>query len=250
MNNIIKGSTDFNRVRDGRNSPDAYFDVDLTNAGDRIVNIAGNSFYIDANPDDGNAVVYFQETDNLRGPTPFYVSPGFIARIPFTQIRIANVSQPGKKIRIVYGVDTDFQPGSVSQVSFAGEVSVNDVVQSTNQHYFRSANTVLAYTVAPIVLPAANTNGIALTAIYSNIQSGVGGTLRHSFVAAPASPASFNSGTNRIFLSFLRGANGSILNFSNAALNRIIPIGWGLYDLDESTSATGSVEVALEYRIM
>jgi len=126
MNQLQKPSSDFSSVRDGRNAPDFYFDLDLSTTFDQIINIAGNSFYCDANPVDGNFVVYFQETDSLRGPTPFYASPGFIARIPFTQIRVTNTTaQPGKKARIVYGTDTDFQPGSVSQITLSGNVGIN-----------------------------------------------------------------------------------------------------------------------------
>lgn len=159
MNHILPGTTNFNRVRDGRNSPDAYFDFDLTTARDEFINVAGNSFYIDANPADGNAVVYFQETDNLRGPTPFYVSPGFIARIPFTQIRIRNTSQPGKKIRIVYGVDTDFQPGSVSQVSFAGRVDINGATYTNTI----GVSGFTAGAATQLIAPGTNLNGIVLS---------------------------------------------------------------------------------------
>ena len=126
MTDFKRPSSDFNSVRDGRNAPDFYFDLDLSTTFDRFINIAGNSFYCDANPVDGNFVVYFQETDSLRGPTPFYASPGFIARIPFTQIRVVNsTAQPGKKARVVYGTDTDFQPGSVSQITLSGNVGIN-----------------------------------------------------------------------------------------------------------------------------
>lgn len=124
MNKIFSPSTDFNSVRDGRNAPDFFFDLDLSAPFDQFINVAGNSFYCDANPNDGNFVVYFQETDSLRGPTPFYASPGFIARIPFTQIRVVNLTaQPGKKARVVYGTDTDFQPGSVAQIAIGGSVA-------------------------------------------------------------------------------------------------------------------------------
>lgn len=119
MNNrLIPPTSDFNSVRDGRASPDFYFDLDLTAVFDTVVQMAGNSFYIDANPSDGVCTAFFQDTASDSTPTPFYISPGFIARIPFTQIRFWNpVAQPGKKIRVIYGTDTEFQPGSVTQLS-------------------------------------------------------------------------------------------------------------------------------------
>lgn len=138
MNQLIQSSTDFRSVRDGRNSPDFYFDVDLSTARSiaagtaLIVNVAGNSFYCDANPGDGNAVVKFQDTNLDRVSTPFYVSPGFIAKIPFTQMLIENVAQPGKKIRIAYGVDVEFFPGSVSQIALTGASTDDYIAKSAN----------------------------------------------------------------------------------------------------------------------
>lgn len=189
MNKFSRPTTDFNRVRDGRNSPDAYFDIDLNVAGEQITNIAGNSFYIDANPADGNAVVYFQETDNLRGPTPFYVSPGFIARIPFTQIRVVWASQPGKKIRIVYGVDTDFQPGSVSQVSFAGVVISRPEPITGN---YVSTTLQTANVAVNIFTAASNPTGAYI--YQAQASSGAGATPQASFIAKATAPASVIDG--------------------------------------------------------
>lgn len=41
---------------------------------------------------------------------------------------IENSAQVGKKIRIVYGVDVDFQPGSVAQQSISGSISTIEAV--------------------------------------------------------------------------------------------------------------------------
>lgn len=248
--NFKSPSTDFNRVRDGRNAPDAYFDIDLSIAGDQFFNIAGNSFYVDSNTFDGTATVYFQETDNLRGPTPFTVTPGFIARIPFTQIRVVWASQPGKKIRLIYGVDTDFQPGSVSQVSFAGNVTIQDVIGNTNQHYFRGAIAALGFAAVPIVTAAANTNGIMITGMFCNVQAVASGVLRHGFVCAPTAPANFTSRANQIILAYTRSVNSALNFFGTNNNSRVIPPGWGIFDVDESTIAGGAIDVALEYRIL
>lgn len=123
MKNLIAPSTNFAAVRDGRNSQVFYVDVALDTARSAaagtglVLPISGNSFYIDANPADGNAFVHFQDTNFDRGPVPLYVSPGAIFNIPYTQVLIENSAQPGKKIRIAYGVDVDFQPGSVATLS-------------------------------------------------------------------------------------------------------------------------------------
>jgi hypothetical protein len=246
MNNIIKGSTDFNRVRDGRNSPDAYFDFDLTTARDEMINVAGNSFYIDANPEDGNAVVYFQETDNLRGPTPFYVSPGFIARIPFTQIRIRNTSQPGKKIRVVYGVDTDFQPGSVSQVSFAGEVTINDVIASTVQSVGASGAIPIGANNSVLLAAGGTPLGINLKSVSLSATAGAASATEVAFIAAPAPPAGFTG--NFVTLGFLRVSNAASANVDELNFARLIPPNWGLYARYTASAAIGSFGVQVSYQ--
>ena len=117
MDKLLKSDVNFQRVRDGRNALPFYFDLNLSTARSVaagthfIANVAGDSFYADANPIDGNCVVHFQDTNLDRAAVPFYVSPGFIANVPFTQLLIENAAQPGKKIRVAYGVDIDFQPG-------------------------------------------------------------------------------------------------------------------------------------------
>lgn len=127
-NKLIAPSTDFRAVRDGRNSQVFYVDIALDTARSAaagtglVLPISGNSFYCDANPTDGNAFVHFQDTNFDRGPVPLYVSPGTIFNIPYTKILLENSAQPGKKIRIAYGIDVDFQPGSVAQISIAGNV--------------------------------------------------------------------------------------------------------------------------------
>lgn len=133
-NILSKPTTPFDAVRDGRRSPIFYFDVDLTNARSKaanthlLVNVAGDSFLSDKNPYlCGDATVYFQDTA-LTGlaPAPVYVEPGFIARVPFTQLLIENEAQPGKILRVHYGVNIDFTPGASSSVNVNGSVEVID----------------------------------------------------------------------------------------------------------------------------
>lgn len=233
MNKILQSSTDFNRVRDGRNSPDAYFDFDLTNARDEFINIAGNSFYVDANPMDGNAVVYFQETDNLRGPTPFYVSPGFIARIPFTQVRIRNTAQPGKKIRVVYGVDTDFQPGSVSQVSFAGAVDVQPTLPTNG---WNDASVLVANTPVTVFTPAANVNGAIVYSLQSNESYAT--AQNAAFVAKSSPPVSVVDGIivcQALVFAVTAGQENQSVDMT---VSRRIPAGLGLYYISSAVPSS------------
>lgn len=224
MNHLQKSSVDFNAVRDGRTSPDFYIDVDLSNIGDQIFNIAGNSFYVDANPSDGNAIVYFQDTDKLSGPTPFYVSPGFIARIPFTQIRVRNSSQPGKKIRIVYGTDTDFQPGSVSQVTFAGNVTLNGFVYNNS-----FALTALAVGANALIAPASNPNGMILSNLDATYLCSANG--QANILAKSSPPASFVDGDGIGTVKFSGQSSGGAASFYNYQLINPMYIapGKGLY---------------------
>lgn len=115
---LKKPSTDFGAVRDGRQALPFYVDIDLTTArsiaaGTALkLDIAGNSFFTDADTSTGgNGIVHFQDTSLGISSAPFFVSPGFIANVGFTQLLIENTAQAGKKMRIFYGVDIDFQAG-------------------------------------------------------------------------------------------------------------------------------------------
>lgn len=125
MDFLKKSSIDFGEVRDGRRATPLYIDIDLSvpYANGRVINIAGNSVYVDPDPlNSGFATVYFEDVA-LQAATPFYVSGGFIANVPFTQLRIVNVGQPGKFLRIFYGVDVDFRAGSTNKLVLDGFVT-------------------------------------------------------------------------------------------------------------------------------
>jgi len=177
---LIKPSTDFRAVRDGRNSQVFYVDVALdtsrsASAGTALVlPISGNSFYIDANPSDGNALVHFQDTNFDRGPAPLYVSPGAIFNIPFTQVLIENTAQAGKKIRIAYGIDVDFQPGSVSQIAVTNNGGFTAVRPETNTNFYNVSAALAINTAEQVIAPVANVNGaIILTATHVGMETGV-----------------------------------------------------------------------------
>ena len=218
---IIRPSTDFGAVRDGRNAPDFYFDIDLTVAGELVVPIAGNSFYCDADPSNGNAIVHFQDTNLDRTPTPFYISPGFIARIPFTQCRFVWSAQPGKKIRVIYGTDTDFQPGSVSQVTFAGNVNINGATY--NASFIQNS---IAVGANQIIAPGANVNGVILSNLNISYNITAGGAA--SILAKSTPPASITDG-DAIGCTILTSPGPSAI-FEYQLINPVfIPPGRGLY---------------------
>ena len=151
---IEKPSIDFQPVRDQRRSMLLYYDLDLTNARSyaagthELLPVAGNSFYVDQNLTiSGEATAHFQDSVNA-GSAPVFVNPGFIARVPFTQIIFENDAQPGKILRFFYGVDVDFIPG----------VNANIVLNSTVPPRFTAANTQKTVTNASAQLVAANTS--------------------------------------------------------------------------------------------
>lgn len=146
---LTSPSTDFRRVRDGREAIPLYIDVDLatartTDAQALVLPIAGNSFYIDANPSDGVCTVQFQNTNFDRATAPIYCGPGAIFNVPFTQVLIRNAAQAGKKIRIVYGVDIDFIAGSIASVQAQVAPTAITPAQTQNTVGTSSANLVAA----------------------------------------------------------------------------------------------------------
>jgi hypothetical protein len=91
-----------------------------------ILPLSGNSFYIDQDPSIvGNATVHFQDTNLGQSSTPIYVGPGFIAKVPFTQLLIENkTAQAGKVLRIVYGTDVDFTAGVNATIAISDQPPV------------------------------------------------------------------------------------------------------------------------------
>lgn len=128
MDNIYSGvllqpTISFDGVRDGRRSTLAWQEIDLSvprsilNGTHLVINMAGDSFYADKGLSQGNAVVRFQDTNLSAGGFPAFAEPGFIGRVPFTQILIENDAQPGKKFLFAFGVNVDFSAGSSTSVN-------------------------------------------------------------------------------------------------------------------------------------
>lgn len=209
MNPLLKTpSSDFSGIRDGRNSLPLYIDVDLTAArsigsnSHLILNIAGNSFYSDADTaNGGKAVVHFQDTNLGNSSAPFFVSPGFIANVGFTQLLIENTAQAGKRLRIFYGVDIDFQAGVNSSITIAGTVTIDNGPSSpanvalsgyTYGSSYQSATIMSANTPDTVFLAGANVNGAIIhdAAFMNNCSSTGYGT----FIAKATAPASITDG--------------------------------------------------------
>lgn len=199
-----KPSIDFDPVRDQRRSTLLYLDVDLTDARSMatgtalFLNLAGNSFYVDQDlVNVGNAVVHFQDTVSA-GVAPVYVTPGFIANVPFTQLVIENLAQAGKRLRIFYGVDIDFQAGINAQVSISGTINAALTQASISPHNeyassYKSMTSMAANTPDTVFTPAANTGGAIIWSAAMAMQAGAADSFT-CFIAKNAAPASIIDG--------------------------------------------------------
>lgn len=229
---LIKPSTDFSAVRDGRNSQYFYVDVDLSSARSvaagtaLVLNVSGNSFYCDANPSDGNCYIHFQDTNFDRAPAPLYVSPGVIFNLPFTRFLLENTAQTGKKVRLVYGIDVDFQPGSVAQIavtSSGGYMSIRP--ETPNGWHYR--NTALAANTAETVFtPASNAGGAVL--INAGGFTYVGASISFpSLIAHTSTPSAITDGL--LLFSAIDSAGTGYAMGGMLDMPLSIPAGYGLY---------------------
>lgn len=253
MNPLLKTpSSDFAGIRDGRNSLPLYIDIDLTNArsinakSHLILNIAGNSFFVDADVINGGAgIVHFQDTNLGNSSAPFYVAPGFIANVGFTQLLIENAAQAGKRMRIFYGVDIDFQAGVTSSTNTnisnslpTSKIPVYDAGDIYNGSY-KSLTALAANTPDVIFTPAANVNGAIITraAFYS---SGNGVWPCMSLVAKASAPATVLDGD--VILS--KSGSSFVSTYSNEygqlETPIFIPAGKGAYWICASAESTAA----------
>lgn len=244
MNEFLKKpTTDFEEVRDGRRQMPFYFDVDLTTArsitggNPLIVPVAGNSFFTDADTSSGGVGrVHFQDTSYGITSAPFFVGPGFIASVPFTQLLIENAAQPGKVMRIFYGVDIDFQAGVNASVTIGGTVSVsNALADSVLTAGYGNVGLLAANTAVQVVAPAANVNGLVVHS--AGIITFSGGSNNCSLIAKSSAPANVTDGD--VILMAASGAAFSAVPSILSKLNRIAA-GKGLYFISTNAEAAPS----------
>lgn len=233
-------STDFASVRDGRRARVFWYDVDLTNARSiaagtaLILPIAGNSFFSDQSPLQGNATVYFQDfTLTPTDAPPIYIGPGFVGSVPFTTMLIENTAQPGKRLRFFYGVDVDFRP------NLSGALAISGAVNSVPYGYqpgvvYKSSTALAALTPETVFSPGSNLNGATVWACQAVTSAGAAQNIG-AFVAKNAAPASLIDG-NPIYYANATGAGNYSVPF--ALPNPVtIPPGQGLYYLAQLLEA-------------
>lgn len=112
---FAKPTTDFGAVQNDMRTTPLYIEVDLSTArtiaaGSALTfNVNGNSLFIDQDPNSGWAQIVYQD-DARSGYTYVTAYPGFGAKVGFTRLIIQNDAQPGKILRVIYGVDMDLFP--------------------------------------------------------------------------------------------------------------------------------------------
>lgn len=253
MNPLLnKPSSDFNSVRDGRTSLPLYIDVDLTTArsiganNQLVIEIAANSFYADADTTNGgNATVHFQDTNLGSSSAPFFVSPGFIANVGFTKLLIENTAQAGKRLRIFYGVDIDFQAGVNSSISISGAVTVSNSISSPvhvdlNGYSFgtsyQSVTAMAANTPDTVFLAAANTNGAIIYDLgFANNSAGIPYA---GFITKNGAPASLVDGTLLLSSDSVGMLAGSFMTCGSLKSPIKIPAGVGLYYISSAAESS------------
>jgi hypothetical protein len=170
MNDVFPGlltpTTEFSAVRARRRTGPLYYDVDLSSARSLaagtalVLPLAANSIYIDQRASTGFAVLHFQDDTFNAGNTPVTVFAGFIARVPFTQLIVENAAQPGSTLRIIYGVDLEFIPGTGSGVNILNPINIADVIDPVcRTDVALAAFGVGANQLQTLLTPAANPAG-------------------------------------------------------------------------------------------
>lgn len=233
-------SSDFDAVRDGRTSTLKYQDIDLSvaraDADAFVMNAAGNSFYVDANPSDGVAFIEFQDSAQDSATVQLYASPGFIANLPFTYFKVVNTAQPGKKIRVAYGVDIDFQPGSIAQIAVTNVGGYTSIRPEESTGFFNDVSTIVANTPITVFTPAVNINGaVLLSAHMADIATAA---QLQVFIAKNSAPA--NIGDGEIMLMSAPSAVGAAQYSANSLHEPMyIGAGKGLYFISSFAGAAG-----------
>lgn len=221
---MAQPSYDFDSLVDGIRCTPFVYELDLATARDFAagtavqVKITGNCCLIDTAPDVGMARVVFEGVQDYTAGqvrAPIYCRPGFVTRIPFCNLYIANHAQPGKKLRLIYGVDIDFQ--ELAPALIDARPAPLDYTG-----YYSVIGATVANTAYTVVAPSTNVNGVILQS--ANIMSESG--YRAGFIAKATPPATVVDGEPILTL------NGAVSgNFRTAVLPHPVLLrpGLGLY---------------------
>lgn len=215
----------FDALIDGTRCTPFVYELDLSTARSYTadtavqVKITGNCCLIDSAPDVGMASIIFEGVQDFTAGqirAPIYCRPGFVTRVPFANLYIANHAQPGKVLRIIYGVDIDFQEMSPARVgSVEQPFDYQAVFQST-------ANLAAGGNVAAIT-PAANVDGAILHRAIAT--SNAASANYCALLANTSAPAAWNDGEMLGYMA----TNGNTIAVELLQRPVFIPAGKGVY---------------------
>jgi hypothetical protein len=217
----------FDALIDGTRSTPFVYELDLSTArsfaaGTAVqIKITGNCLLIDSAPDVGNGYVIFEGVQDYTAGqvrAPIYAQPGFVTRLPFANVYVANAAQPGKKLRFIYGVDLDFQMMFPARMA---AVEQGHDYQAT----FTSQVALAIGAVETVFTPAQNVSGAVIwhaTQIYQSANI----TIVNLLAKAGAAPANNTDGDV-----LMTGVNQFGANTPFVTLLRpiMIPAGKGVY---------------------
>jgi hypothetical protein len=155
----------FDALIDGTRSTPFVYELDLSTArsfaaGTAVqIKITGNCLLIDSAPDVGNGYVIFEGVQDYTAGqvrAPIYAQPGFVTRLPFANVYVANAAQPGKKLRFIYGVDLDFQ------MMFPAHMAAVEQGHDYSSVFISNTNLIGASPSVQIFSAAQNENGAIL----------------------------------------------------------------------------------------
>ena len=239
---ITSPSIDFGSVIDGRRATLFVYELDLTSARSFTagtatqIKLTGNSIFIDQASDVGNATVIFEGVQDDTGPVirpAVYVQPGFVAKIPFANLRVANTAQSGKKLRIFYGVDVDFVPSVNASVAISGNVNNIDIGPTPTSFYSSTTN-LAALGTAQVFAAASNLNGCRIHQAAAATFGAAGN--RIALIAKATAPASLTDGSVILYANSIGTANAFTASMPEP-LN--IAAGLGLFWISEIAETNG-----------
>jgi hypothetical protein len=247
-------SSNFEALIDGTRSPPLVLEIPLDTgisfaARTAIqVKLTGNMFYVDQAPDVGHAYVIFEGVQDETGPLvrpAIYVQPGYLAKVPFANLRLAWPAQPGKVLRIIYGTDIDMLP------SLNGQVAISGAVNAVNygmpyQGAYRSVTPMALNTPDTIFSPGANGSGAVIWAASFSSYAAASDPIP-TFLAKTSAPASNIDGDVLLLPGtiFSGGAGGPFAYTALLANPIFVPAGKGLYYIVSNGAETLTIRSVL-----
>lgn len=244
---VLRPTVDYDPISAELRTGPLFVDIDLatarSGAGALVLPIVGNSIYIDTRANTGTAQLIVYDESITPGPARITVTAGSILRIPFRAIAVENTAQAGQSLRLIYGVDLDFVPGTAAAVSIIGTANTNLASHALSalqaipvymgatppseqlfSQSFQSTLNLAANTAETVFLPGANVNGAVIQlAQFATFVSGGGDVRTLSLLAKAGTPTGQMDGQPILTTT---QAGGSF--YAYGALNQRVRIGAGL----------------------